>query len=305
MIRSNRKSMLPLIGSLLFLVAFLSVSALAQDEAAINKAKEFYNEGVQSMKDGDTTAALTAYQGAVTTNPNYADAYLNMGVIYFGQKKYDLALDNFQTASEKDPQSIDALANLGRVQAKLKRHMEAEASFTKALEITPGAGDLLKELGKAQYQNRNYAGAVATLTQAHAAGSESYLTHYMLGKAQKKEGNESAAITALKKSVSLKSNYNALSSLGSIYLGQGKFRSAATQFKAAMKASPKRGARAAYNYAIAMEQADSEDYAANIANWQNFVKLAKNNPKERDNVAIAKSHIDELEAAKAHQDSEL
>ncbi len=307
MIRFNRKSILPLLGVLLFLVAFAGASALAQDtdEERLNKAKEYYNEGVQMMKNGDTAAALTAYQGAISMDADYADAYLNVGVIYFGRQNYDLALESFRTASEKDPQNVDALANLGRVQTKLRRNVEAEASFAKALEITPGVGDLLKELGQVQYKNGNHDGAIATLTKAHEAGSESYISWFMLGKSQQKQGNEAAAITALKKSAELETNYNALSALGSIYLAQGKFRSAATQFKAAMKASPKRGARAAYNYAIAMEQADSDDVDANIANWQNFVKLAKNNPKERDNVAIAKSHVDELKELKAHNESEL
>ena len=95
----------------------------------------------------------------------------------------------------------------------------------------------------------------------------------------------------------MKSNYNAHSSLGSIYLAQEKYNSAAGAFSAAMKADKKKY-RAAYNYAIAVESSNPEDYDTNIANWEKFINLAKNNPKAKNDVGIAREHVAELKKAK-------
>ena len=92
-------------------VSFMITGAGIADE---EKAKESYNLGVTAMQDGDLMAAEIAFKAAIQFDANFADAYLNLGVIYYGQKEYDKALDMFENAVEKDKGNVDALANLGR-----------------------------------------------------------------------------------------------------------------------------------------------------------------------------------------------
>ena len=65
-----------------------------------------------------------------------------------------------------------------------------------------------------------------------------------------------------------------------------------------MKASPKKY-QAAYNYAIAVESQDPQNYDANIANWDKFISVAKKNPKAKAQVATAQNHVKKLKDAKA------
>jgi tetratricopeptide (TPR) repeat protein len=84
--------------------------------------------------------------------------------------------------------------------------------------------------------------------------------------------------------------------MGQIYLQKEDYVSAAKEFKAALAADPK-GFKAAYNYAYAIETKTPDDYTANIANWQDFVRVAGANPKAKEDVAVATQHIKELKEA--------
>ena len=150
-----------------------------------------------------------------------------------------------------------------------------------------------------QYKRSSYKEAVETFEKAHEAGSGDHLSYLYLGKSYQKQDKLPDAIAALQKSIELKpENYSAHFALGSIYRAQEKYLRAAGEFKAALKASPKRGYRASFNYAVAMEEENPDATDQNIANWEAFVKLAKTNPRAKNDVAIARQHIKDLKEHK-------
>jgi len=166
------------------------------------------------------------------------------------------------------------------------------------LALDPENGPILKELGKVQYKRSDFDGAIATFEKCHGLNAGADISHLYLGKSYTKKGQTSNAIGALGKSIEHKpKNYSAHFALGSIYQEQQKYSKAATEFKAALSANPKKGFRASFNYAVVVEQNDPENYTQNIANWEAFVKLGKNNPKAKKDVAIAVDHIKDLKEA--------
>ena len=125
----------------------------------------------------------------------------------------------------------------------------------------------------------------------------------MLGKSHHRQDDSKSAIAALNKSIELKKeNYNARFLLGTIYLGQEKFRQAASEFRAAENADAKRAYKAAYNYAVAMQSDNPDAHDANISNWERFIGLGKKNPKAKSDVAMAEDHVKALKEAKAQSD---
>lgn len=292
-IKRQVSSPLILILSVLLLVIFSFSLSMAQAE---EEAKEFFNEGLRMQQDGKLEGALLAYGKCISRDASYIDAYINKGTVHFKLKQFDEALKSFKTATEKDNSNVNAFANLGRVQYTLKKYAEAEVSFNKAIEISPDK-DLYKELGKVYYKKKDHKQVIATFDKCHEVGGGDYLTYYMKGKAHNSLGEKGKAITALNKSVEFKaSNYNALSTLGQVYLSQEKFKSASTAFKRAMKASPKKY-RAAYNYAVAVESQNPENYDTNIKNWEHFISIAKNNAKAKRDVSVAREHVKDLKEA--------
>ena len=297
MAQTKKHAASPLILLVLFLISFSLVSVVS---ANTEDAKKAFNEGLEYDKVGNTMGATTSYKACIGADPEYIDAYINLGTIYFSQKDYEKALDMFKTATEKDKSNVDAFSNLGKVEYKLKKYAEAEASFKAAIALAPSAG-LYKELGKVYYKKKNYKEVIDTFSKCHEQNGGDYMTYYMLGKGYQKTGNTSQAVITLKESTKIKSNYNAYSTIGQIYLSEEKYKSAASAFRSALKADPKKY-RAAYNYAIAVESNDPENYAVNIKNWETFIKVGKKNPKANKDIAVAKQHVKDLKDAQEKSD---
>lgn len=294
MMKKNNQVSSPL--RLLIVTALVIALAAPFSMADTEKAKEFFNQGVKFQKENNEYGAIGAFQTAIKEDPNYIDAYINLGTIYFNKKEYDNALKQFKTATEKDATSKDAFANLGRVQYKMRRYLEAEESFKAAIALDGNDAQLYKDLGNTYYRKKNYKEAVAAYNKCHEMGNGDYISYYYAGKSYEKLDDNTNAIASYKQSIAQQNNYSAHSSLGSIYLNQNKFKSAASSFRAAMQADSKKY-RAAYNYAIAVESDNPEDYKTNIANWEKFISIAKNNPKAKTDVATARSHVKELKDA--------
>ncbi|MEW6412978.1 MAG: tetratricopeptide repeat protein [Candidatus Zixiibacteriota bacterium] len=286
--------------SLMFLTAVLSASLVAPATllAEPEKAKEHFNAGLSAEKAGNEAGAITSYEAAIGEDAGFVDAYINLGAIYFRQKQFDKALQNFKTATEKDKKNADAFANLGRVQYALKKYAEAEIALKEAIALKGGDAEYYKDLGKVYYRKQNNEELIAALSKCHQLGGGDNLTYYMLGKAYEDTGNMDQAINALKKSAELDPKYdNAHSAIGAIYLSQEKYNSAAGAFKSALNVDPN-NYRAAFNYAVAVESGNPENFDANIANWENFIRIGSKNPKAKNDVAVAKEHVKELKAAK-------
>ncbi|MBD3401532.1 tetratricopeptide repeat protein [candidate division GN15 bacterium] len=291
--------LLPTLFGLLALMLLAVPNSSAQDKPDSVRAMEALNTGIEAGQAGNMDEAVIAYQTAISLNPDLVDAYMNLGAIFFQQQKYDQALQQFRTASEKDPDNADAFANVGRVDYTLRRFPEAIEAFNKAIELNPDDAALYRDLGKAYYQNRDQANAVETLEKCHEMGGGDYLTYLMVGRAYDKLGQDTKAIQALKQSNEMKPNYSAHFALGQIYMGQEKYTQAGQSFQKALTVNSKKF-RAAYNYASAMEFADPDNYDQNIANWEAFVRMAKNNPKAKTEVSQAEAHLKELREAKEH-----
>lgn len=294
--RSSRKLLLAHLCIFIFLMvpAGMILAQEADSEKQV-QAKTAYNEGLEAMKAGNVETAVANFTAAIQFDPNFVDAYMNLGAAYFDLKGYDLAMDNFRQAADKQPDNVDAWANLGRVQNQLKQRAEAEESFRTAASLQPDNTDILVEFGKILYARKKYDEAIQTLSKAHTGGTGDHVSYYYLGKAYQKASQLGNAVEALQQSIKIKgNNYNSHFALGSIYQSQEKFLKAADEFKAALRANPKRGYKASYNFAIAMEQSNPDDIDANVVNWQAYVKMAKNNSREKGNVEIAEQHISDL-----------
>jgi tetratricopeptide (TPR) repeat protein len=281
----------------LTIAVMLSLVMVASAFGDTEKAKEFYNSGIQDKQAGKLDGAIMAFKAAIGEDAEYADAYVQLGAIYFGQKDYKGALEAFTSATEKAPKNAEAFANLGRVQMKLKKYEKATETLQTALTLAPADAAVQKELCKAHYYGGDYKKTIEAATKLHDAGGGDHISWFMVGKSYQKTDRPTKAIPAFEKSIGFKSGYyNAHSALGSIYLGQGKFKSAASAYKAALKAKPS-AYLASYNYAVAVESGDSEDYATNIKVWESFIKMAKKNPKAKSRVAEAQQHVTELKDA--------
>lgn len=71
----------------------------------------YYMKGRIYKETGDTVLAASSYQTAIEVDPDYYDAYIEIGLLYSAAKS-DLAIEYFSTALEIRPKSAEAMYNL-------------------------------------------------------------------------------------------------------------------------------------------------------------------------------------------------
>jgi len=81
--------------------------------------------------------AIACYQRAVAIDPNYADAWGNMGVSYGQLGQHEKALKCFEHALQIHPQDAQWWAMKGSALQNLGREQEAERCYAKAEAIDP------------------------------------------------------------------------------------------------------------------------------------------------------------------------
>jgi tetratricopeptide (TPR) repeat protein len=89
----------------------------------------------------------------LTINPRDSDAHLQLGLIYFGRRQYELAAERFQKAIEIDPSEPDAWYQLGRIARLQGRYADALSHCQTAarLDDKHSGSEVWRELGAVQF----------------------------------------------------------------------------------------------------------------------------------------------------------
>ena len=105
-------------------------------------AEGWFQEGLRYDSSKDTyPLALEAYQKAVELDPNFGNAYVNMGNIYYRQELFVDAERCYRLAITCDPDHAKAYYNLGNTLDELPCTQEAGDCYQKSLEKDPNFSD--------------------------------------------------------------------------------------------------------------------------------------------------------------------
>lgn len=94
------------------------------------------NLGGDSIRDGDLDEALRHLEIATTLAPEWAPAWINLGVTRFRLGDHDGALEAYRSALVADPLNPSALNNMSIVYRSLGREEEAQTALRAAAEDT-------------------------------------------------------------------------------------------------------------------------------------------------------------------------
>ena len=81
--------------------------------------------------------AIETYQAAVTSNPNSAEAYSNLGWGYYGQRKFDEAMTAFRQALALDRNYTDGHYGLGLTLKEAGKGPDAVPEFEAVVKLGP------------------------------------------------------------------------------------------------------------------------------------------------------------------------
>lgn len=102
-----------------------------------NYAEAYYNIGQSNYMLQNYSAAVNSYQNATRINPRFADAFYNLGICYSALGNYNSAIDSYQKAININSRYAEAYNNMGVAYENLERYDEALQCFNRALEINP------------------------------------------------------------------------------------------------------------------------------------------------------------------------
>lgn len=147
--------------ALAWIVAGVGVSLTLQPThgGAQSGVQQLYEEAQAARARGDLPAAEANYLEVVRRAPRMANAYHNLGIVYFMERKYRDAAAALERAAKLNPALAEAHAMLGLAYYELYEPEKAAAAFQSALRLNPRDSNALYYLGKSQLQQRDYRAA--------------------------------------------------------------------------------------------------------------------------------------------------
>nr|NCR82312.1 serine protease [Microcystis aeruginosa K13-10] len=113
------------------------LAAITQAIHLAPRAAWYVNRGILYRRQQKYELALSDWNKAIELNPNYAMAYYNRGVLYDDQKKYELALADWNKAIELNRNFTEAYNNRGVLYQNQKKYDLALSDYSKAIDINP------------------------------------------------------------------------------------------------------------------------------------------------------------------------
>ena len=123
--------------------------------SGIKDYRVFSNFGMFLNEIGKQREAELELKKAIALNPQYANAYYNLAVIFIGQGKFKEAELELRKAIKIKPNFAIAHYNLGYILKDMGKLKEAELSNIKALEINPQLTDAYLSLSTLQVNDKN------------------------------------------------------------------------------------------------------------------------------------------------------
>lgn len=110
--------------------------------ARLQEAEQWFQRGLELEETGaPPNEAVAAYARSVELNPGAAGAWVNLGTIFYRQRRFAESEQHYLKAIAADPEYALAEFNLGNLYDEQGRTRDAYAHYRRALELNPGYAD--------------------------------------------------------------------------------------------------------------------------------------------------------------------
>ena len=269
----------------------LDKALTAHQEGRLEEAKEYYkkvtkinpnfaeaynNLGIIFGEFKEFEKAEVSYKKAIEIKPNYAKAYSNLGIILNRLGRIDEAEKNCKKAIELGPELAEAHNNLANVLKKSRRFEEAEFSYRKAIELKPHYTEAFNNLGAVLFELEKFNEAEVNYRKALKLKPDFSNTYYNLGILLTKFGRLEEAVETYRKMLDFNPAFaETHNNLGDILNKLGRFEEAEISFKKAIELKPN-FPKAHDNLAVLLKQNQLLDLIERI-------KLIEENEKNFEN----------------------
>ncbi len=157
------------------------------------------NLGIAYLDQLQYADALHAFQQVVKLRPDYADGFINIGLLNIEWEKYLAAQAYLEKALVLSPNNARALYYLALVERREGRSDQEMADLENVVEQYPQSRDARRELGISYYQEHRYEDARKEFEALQAIDPDDLAAHYNLAVLYRRMGlkKEAAAQAAL------------------------------------------------------------------------------------------------------------
>ncbi len=188
---------------------------------------------------GETDAAISHFQQAMTIKPDYAEPLNNLGNLAGDRGQLDAAIAYYRQALAIDPDYAEANNNLGNALARSGALDEAITHFRKALKARPDLASAYNNLGNAYASRQQFHEAIANYRKALAITPDHAAAQNNLGMSLTGCGEIGEAIVHYRKSLELAPDFaDAHNNLGNALASSGQFNEAIIHYRRALEIRP-------------------------------------------------------------------
>ena len=169
----------------MMITIIVSLAGIWPEIGSAQEARKSFSKGTEYLRQGELDKAKDALEDAISLKPNYAEAYNNLGLVYYEKEDYNEAELKFKKVTEElNPNDENAWNNLailyykqGRIydeggqdyQAQLKYNL-AVTAYNTALSLSteekPYHADVYNNLGVIYAKKGDYINAENAYTNA-------------------------------------------------------------------------------------------------------------------------------------------
>ena len=167
-----------------------------------------YMLGLSAWKSGDLAKSEQAFEKALSVDPHHLKSLVNLSRVFIEQKRYDEALARLSSAAEIDPESTEVQRLLGRTYHTQGKTDEAVSAYRRAIELNELDAWSMNNLGLVFLETQRADEALPLLTKATELRPEVPVFQNNLGMALEHTGRFKAAATAYKAALAADPGYD-------------------------------------------------------------------------------------------------
>ena len=166
----------------------------------------YYNIGTVLFKQSNFNEAINYFNNAIKIKKDYFEAYFNLAECYRNLNLFDTAILFFETCLKYKPDDFEIYNNLGLVYQKINQFDFAISNYQKALKINPDFFQAYNNIGALYMEVGRVDDAIIVLNKCIQINREFVSAYNNLGMALNKKRKYSSAVLILEQGLKLNEN---------------------------------------------------------------------------------------------------